>query len=355
MRYVGLLAGIGLILAVAGTAGALTTTAWTEDPSNPVYSPGHKAYYETVLLDGGTYSMWYASSGGVILTTSPDGRTNWSAPQTCTGLTNANHALVEKIGSTYRTWYWPGLSYSINDIRTATSTDGVNWTNDQAITQVNSTVIDNSSSSNWNRGSYGPADVLYNSAGSATTITEPVDEASVWANKFVMYYDGTTGGTEDIGLAVSNDGINWQGYNAGVSPVLAGSGGVGDWDKTYVSRSTVIQENDDAYHMWYSGGDGRMDHGIGYAFSTDGINWTRDASNPIFYKDDGVAWRTSRTYCPMVIGDEMWFSGLSSAGVYTVGYASGAGSGPVIPEPVTMAGLMLGIGCLARYVRRRKV
>lgn len=26
-----------------------------------------------------------------------------------------------------------------------------------------------------------------------------------------------------------------------------------------------------------------------------------------------------------------------------------------IPEPVTMAGLMLGIGCLARYVRRRKV
>ena len=27
----------------------------------------------------------------------------------------------------------------------------------------------------------------------------------------------------------------------------------------------------------------------------------------------------------------------------------------VVPEPVTMAGLMLGIGCLARYVRRRKV
>ncbi len=27
----------------------------------------------------------------------------------------------------------------------------------------------------------------------------------------------------------------------------------------------------------------------------------------------------------------------------------------IVPEPVTMAGLMLGIGCLARYVRRRKV
>ena len=349
MKYAGLLAALSLLLAVTGTVQALTTTAWTEDPSNPVYSPGHKAYYEAVLLDGGTYSMWYASSGGVVLTTSPDGRTNWSTPQTCTGLTNANHALVEKIGSTYRMWYWPGLSYSINDIRTATSSDGVNWANDQAITQVGTTVI----ASGWNRGSYGPADVIYNPTGSEF-ITEPTSEASVWANKYVMYYDGTTGGSESIGLAVSNDGLNWEGYNGGLAPVLAGTGVAGDWDRTYVSRSTVIKENDDAYHMWYSGGDGRMDHGIGYVFSTDGINWTRDASNPIFYKGDGVAWRDSRTYCPVVIGDEMWLSGVSSAGVYTIGYASGAGSGPVIPEPLTLAGLMLGIGCLARYVRRRR-
>jgi len=35
-------------------------------------------------------------------------------------------------------------------------------------------------------------------------------------------------------------------------------------------------------------------------------------------------------------------------------YLDFEGSGTVIPEPVTMAGLMLGIGCLARYVRRRR-
>jgi hypothetical protein len=148
-----------------------------------------------------------------------------------------------------------------------------------------------------------------------------------------------------LGLAVSNDGLNWQGYNAGVAPVLAGSGVSLTWDYNYVSRATVLKENDDAYHMWYSGGDGKMDHGIGYAFSADGIDWTRDP-DPIFYKNDGVAWRANRTYTPMVIGDEMWFSGLNSTGNYTIGYAT--------PEPATMALLALGgIGMLLRRKRSK--
>jgi len=341
------LAAVTVLLVSSAVAHGLTTTAWTEYASNPVYSPG-KAYYPTIIQEGGTYTMW--SDTNLQMATSTDGIT-WADVGTSSGLTNVRHAVVRKVGSEYRVWYWNGGSlYSINDMRTATSPDGLTWTSDQAISQVGSTVV---GTSNWNKGSYGPADVLYNPGGSATLVS-PVDEASVWANKYVMYYDGTTGGTESLGLAVSTDGITWEGYNGGTAPVLAGSGGAGDWDRTYASRATVIKENDDAYHMWYSGGDGRMDHGIGYAFSTDGINWTRDATNPIFYKDDGIAWRDDRTYCPVVIGDEMWFTGKSSAGVYSIGYATGEGGGPPIPEPVTMAGLVLGIGSLARYFRRRR-
>ena len=335
----------GMILCGGIVADARTTTGWTEYGSNPVYSPG-KAYYPTILEDGGTYTMWSDNASGVDMATSNNG-IDWASQGTASGLTTPKHTLVESIGDSYRMWYWPALSYSINDIRTATSTDGLAWSSDQAITQVSvggvGTVLTSGPASDWNRGSYGAADVIYNAAGSVN-ITEPVDEASVWANKYVMYYDGTTGGDESLGLAVSNDGINWQGYNDGVAPVLAGTGVLGDWDAGYVSRATVIKDGTDDYHMWYSAGVGTMNQGIGYASSVDGINWSRDAGNPIFYITDGEAWRDNRTYTPMVIGDEMWFTGKSSAGAYTIGYAT--------PEPATMS--LLALGGLAVLKRRRR-
>ncbi len=328
-----------LMIALAGTAQALTTTDWTEYASDPVYAPG-KAYYPTILKEGNTYTMWSDSATGVQKATSTNG-VNWTTVGSVTGLQTPAHTLVEKIGSSYQMWYFTGLGYSINDIRTATSTDGLTWTGDKAITQVGTSVIYNDNqNSTWNRGSYGPSDVIYNPSGSAT-IVNPVDAASVWANKFVMYYDGTSGGKESLGLAVSNDGVNWEGYNGGISPVFQGAGS--GWDTDYATRATIIKENDNAYDMWYSGGTGKMSDGIGYAFSTDGINWTRDDSNPIFDKSDGAAWRNDRTYTPMVIGDEMWFTCKDLAtGSYTIGYA--------VPEPATMC--LLGLGTFA--LRRKK-
>jgi len=46
---------------------------------------------------------------------------------------------------------------------------------------------------------------LYN-PDAANTGSNPFDYT------FVMYYDGTTGGTESIGLGYSSDGILWNGY-----------------------------------------------------------------------------------------------------------------------------------------------
>jgi len=217
-RFVTICTVTVLLLAVSG----LAQTDWIEYPSNPVYAPG-KAYYPSILKEGNTYRMWSDKAGGVQMAISTDG-INWTTVGQASGLYNPRHTVVEKIGGEYeyRMWYDEGSDahlYSIEAIRTATSLDGLVWDDDRPITQVESSVI-TGSHPDWNRGSYGPGDVIYNPSGS-DEITIPVNESSVWANKFVAYYMGTTGvNHESIGLAVSNDGVNWQGYNGGAAPVM---------------------------------------------------------------------------------------------------------------------------------------
>ena len=303
---------------------------WQEYPANPVFDPVERVYYPSIIFDGSTYKMWYDDGSGTRYSSSVDG-ISWASGTSLAGLTNARHAVVQWVGTKYMAWYWNSTQlYSINAIRTAESNDGINWTFDAPITQVGTTVI-TGISGNWNGGSYGPCEVFYNPAGSAT-IVAPVDAATVWQNKFVMYYDGTTGGLEDIGIAVSANGKQWQGYNGGITPVLAHGGGT-TWDSNYATFCSV-QKIDGIYHMWYSGGQTASHEGIGYAQSNDGITWTKYTGNPIMHRNDGVPWRSTRTYTPRVLYDaggfngqgepaqlKMWYNGTDAAGNYALGYA----------------------------------
>ena len=156
---------------------------------------------------------------------------------------------------------------------------------------------------------------------------------NIWNNKFVMYYDGTTGAFEEIGLAYSTDGILWKGYGRVLKRGNDGVWGNTDaWDSSYTSYGTVVKIGD-TWHLWYSGGQTEAGEGIGHATSADGINWQRDPNNPIFYKNDGVLWRNDRTYTPSVLYDpngfetggcpnlKMWFTGKTGSN-YTIGYAN---------------------------------
>jgi len=341
---------VALALVLALPASAQGPGSWTEHPENPVFGQGvdggPKAYYPSMLYDADSFSghgaaaeykMWYGTSSGQTgLATSDDG-INWTDQGVA--MSNGYHATVEYYPDEfpgansgdnpsdatmyYRIWYWDSPTiYSVTAMRYAESLNGVNWYNDQPL-QNGAVPIVSSGDPWWNRGSYGPCDILYNPSASNT--------GTDWT--FTMYYDGTTGGDEAIGLGFSSDGITWTGYDADgdgkADPVLNGTYVSGDWDYNYVSRATVIKNADDDYEMWYSGGTGTMNHGIGYATSSDGIHWTRDADNPIFHKDDGVDWRDSRTYCPAVLKDgssyKMWFAGKDGeSGDYSIGYATAA-------------------------------
>ncbi len=321
---------------------------WEEHSDNPIFGQGFdegpKAYYPSVLYDAdgfsehgvfAIYKMWYGTSGSQTgLATSDDG-ISWADHSVV--MADGYHATVEyyeggfpgantgdnPVGDTmfYRMWYWDvGILYDVSAIGYVESPDGVSWYNYQPCQNGSVPIV--SGVPSWNKGSYGPCDIL-NNPGASNTGTD-------WV--FTMYYDGTTGGDEAIGLGFSNDGIIWTGYTADndgtADPVLKGTYVSEDWDYNYVSRATIIKNADDDYEMWYSGGDGRMDHGIGYATSPDGINWTRDPE-PIFHKDDGPIWRNSRTYCPSVIKDgssyKMWFAGKDKeTEYYSIGYATAA-------------------------------
>jgi len=342
------------LVVIGGGAAAQGPGDWTECSSNPVFGQGiggPRAYYPSVLYDPDEFSghgypvkykMWYGTSGAQTgLATSDDGIA-W----TDRGVVMADgyHATVEYYpdgfagtnsegapsGDTmyYRMWYWDvGTIYDVSAIGYTESPDGVDWYNYQPL-QNGVVPIVSGGDPWWNRGSYGPSDILYNPSVSNT--------GTDWT--FTMYYDGTTGGDEAIGIGFSADGITWTGYDVDsddkADPVLNGTYVSGDWDYNYVSRATIIKNADDDYEMWYSGGVGKMNHGIGYATSSDGISWTKDTDNPIFRKDDGVAWRSSRSYTPAVIKTgnsyQMWFAGKDKeTGYYSIGYATAAP--PLVP------------------------
>ncbi|GEM_PF-2011862 len=177
-------------------------------------------------------------------------------------------------------------------------------------------------SSGWFYHTYGPAAVLYNPNGLTS-----FNDANPLAHPYIMYYNVSPENTvpgeiEATALAYSLDGLFWKRYSD--TPVIR-SGADMDWDANYIYVWSVLKIND-AYHLWYSGGNAASYEGIGYAYSSDGINWVKSPATPLFHITDGIIWRSERCYTPSVlaIGNQlkMWFSGKdATTGAYSIGLA----------------------------------
>ncbi len=310
-----------------------------------VYGAGpEKAYYPSVIFDldafglgeGPFYKMWYSDGADpvstVSLVTSWDGK-RWSDPNDNGGfdVDKPHHVQVVYDAGCfgdcypdkfkYKIWYWNASKgqtiYSISAIRYAESKDGITWINDKPITQDDmNELVTGGGFEDWNAGSYGPVDVIYQ-LDAINTGDNP------WDYSYVMFYDGTNGADEETGLAYSANGKEWTAY-AG-NPVLSKSPLPEAWDSGNAVYGTVLRERK-RFHFWYSGGNKWVHEGIGYAFSLDGMTWTK-AKDPIFHISDGGAdHRGERTYTPAVIVNErgrlrMYFSAKSHGGDYAIGLA----------------------------------
>jgi hypothetical protein len=107
-------------------------------------------------------------------------------------------------------------------------------------------------------------------------------------------------------------------------PVLV-HGVAGQWDNGAVLWPSVIKDGD-TLRMWYAGSDALLGLGavkIGYAWSLNGINWYRSSKNPVFAAD--LFWEAGNVVCPAVIKDgnifKMWY-GAAGVPPRLVGYAT---------------------------------
>lgn len=317
---------------------------WKET-ARPIYTDPDTsvAYYQTVRYNKHAfenfgpyvayYKMWYdrKSSGGIGFATSPDG-IHWSFVSPVSGLVPAarhSRVLFDKkgfgIGFPYRIFYAdfaqvPFLNgnATLNMLRTAVSLDGVTWVQDQNLRQdVTRPLLQLAPA--YNRGSFGPGDVLYFPKNPAR-----LDLCVAMNNRYVMYYDITDGVTEELSLGVSVDGFLWTKFR---SPVVR-RGKTGAWDDNFVAEhcSVVKEKNKMSFLMWYSGGSGSSHEGIGCASSPDGVHWTKAHHNPVLSINDDVPWRDTFCYNPWILADDtkklkMWFTGGTNDSVLSIGYA----------------------------------
>jgi predicted GH43/DUF377 family glycosyl hydrolase len=264
-----------MALCIAGVAFA--QTEWVDYPGNPVLEPGPPGSWDglsrvpgTVLFDGAIYHMWFAgrdqSSGTIQIghATSPDGLSPWTmdpanpvltpgAPGGWDELLFSPAPAVIDDGVQYHMWYAGRTPGGIVQGGYATSFDGSVW-----IKHVDNPVLPVGPPGSWDDHNVRPD----------TVVSE--------GETLKMWYSGGDGSTVAIGYAESTDGVHW---NKHPSPVLVGSDPPA-WDEG-VANPTVVFDGS-VYHMLYVGSPySVLDLRVGYAFSTDGIQWNPHRDNPV--------------------------------------------------------------------------
>lgn len=123
---------------------------------------------------------------------------------------------------------------------------------------------------------------------------------------------------KSLALSTSTDGKNWS-----APQIIMGPNDANDWEKD-LNRPVVVLK-DKVYHLWYTG-QARGKSWIGYATSTDGVNFTRQSNEPVLSPEE--EWEKVAVMCPHVIWDEkeklfkMWYSGGEQYEPDAIGYAT---------------------------------
>jgi len=297
---------------------------WMKDPSNPVLKrdtvfanlPNDIIAISDpwVIKEGAVYKMWY-TCGGINYPTdeelrsricyceSNDGKewikyaenpvldVDYNGEWDSLGVETVSIIIDNSAIASERYKMWYAGQYFNNyryDFGYAVSPDGKNWT------KYPGTIMEVGNATDWDGGFIEGASVIKD------------------GSTYKMWYAGynLTNGDVNIGYATSTDGIAWNKYSG--NPILSTTPMA--WDSIYVQDPHVIKIGSN-YHMWYGGVDQSDFYGqqTGYAFSLDGINWTKSANNPILFNGNTGDWDDNTASFPSVLFDgdtlKMWYTG----------------------------------------------
>jgi len=266
--FITLVLGLGLTMALLWSMGSEgVPAAASPAPESAGDWDGLRVGTPLILLDDGTYRMWYVGKGltfygsgnSVGYAESTDG---WSwvkyasnpvlepgEPGEWDSAYRGRVAVLED-GGLYKMWYSGGPSSGPWQTGYATSADGLDWE-----IYAGNPVLPAGPPGSWDEmESEGPTVIK--------------DGAT-----YKMWYHGCNADYSvcSIGYATSPDGVTWTKY-AG-NPVLEAT--PGQWDESGLAWPRVIK-NVAVYEMWY-----RSDGKIGWATSPDGMAWTKDPGNPV--------------------------------------------------------------------------
>ena len=143
--------------------------------------------------------------------------------------------------------------------------------------------------------------------GSAAILRTGSHKYEMWytGGEYGPFEDGTRGLIAQIGHATSRDGIEWTKNKS--NPVLAARRTAIPQFEAVVSKPTILRLNG-VYHMWYSRrvNDGR-NYRLAYARSKDGLRWERVIDDHVLeYSSDGFDAKNMSYPNVIEVGDELW-------------------------------------------------
>lgn len=146
-------------------------------------------------------------------------------------------------------------------------------------------------------------------------------------SKYQMWFGARrqSGGNWVLGYADSTDGINWQ----NISSILEGDP---SWDGVDINAPSVIYKNN-IYYMFYNG-----DKNVFYATSLDGIHWNKNRTQIILSPDPQFSFESNRIMYPFLIEKNnlyyLFYTGVNSLH-WQIGLATSDSLPPIVTPSIS--------------------